>query len=216
MLGFEHPAVRHVPEGSCHASCSWLDCAAPLKSWTMTCPWLAALSLLMVYREFTCFLRKHNCIAGPTLVHCSPARFLHFLMPCPGPPLAPQSHAESAQLHVVWATSQPYWRTGTDILCIAAMFGFFFHPGPVTNFEEAAMNDKAKFGRWHRGMLERGQYVSLISRPSHVSSSFWSVLSFAVCMRFTAAFETAVPSVRVHLFVSQRGTMFAWQFLFTS
>ena len=36
------------------------------------------------------------------------------------------------------------------------MFGFFFHPGPVTNFEEAANNDKAKFGRWHRGMLERG------------------------------------------------------------
>ena len=37
------------------------------------------------------------------------------------------------------------------------MFGFFFHPGPVNNFEEAANNDKAKFGRWHRGMLERGE-----------------------------------------------------------
>ncbi len=42
-------------------------------------------------------------------------------------------------------------------LLFTAMFGFFFHPGPVTNFEEAANNDKAKFGRWHRGMLERGE-----------------------------------------------------------
>jgi glutamate-1-semialdehyde 2,1-aminomutase len=40
------------------------------------------------------------------------------------------------------------------------MFGFFFTKGPVTCFEEAKQSDTAKFGRFHRGMLERGVYLA--------------------------------------------------------
>ena len=40
------------------------------------------------------------------------------------------------------------------------MFGFFFTNGPVTCFEDATKADTAKFGRFHRGMLERGVYLA--------------------------------------------------------
>ena len=40
------------------------------------------------------------------------------------------------------------------------MFGFFFTSGPVNCFEDATKADMAKFGRWHRGMLERGVYLA--------------------------------------------------------
>lgn len=40
------------------------------------------------------------------------------------------------------------------------MFGFFFHDRPVLNFEEAKKSDTAKFGKFHRGMLERGVYLA--------------------------------------------------------
>ena len=40
------------------------------------------------------------------------------------------------------------------------MFGFFFTKGPVKCFEDATKADTAKFGRFHRGMLERGVYLA--------------------------------------------------------
>lgn len=40
------------------------------------------------------------------------------------------------------------------------MFGFFFTKGPVNCFEDATKADMAKFGRFHRGMLERGVYLA--------------------------------------------------------
>lgn len=40
------------------------------------------------------------------------------------------------------------------------MFGFFFTNGPVNCFEDATKADTAKFGRFHRGMLERGVYLA--------------------------------------------------------
>ena len=40
------------------------------------------------------------------------------------------------------------------------MFGFFFQKGPVNCFEDATKSDTAKFGRFHRGMLERGVYLA--------------------------------------------------------
>lgn len=43
---------------------------------------------------------------------------------------------------------------------VGGMFGFFFCKGPVTCFEEATASDTEKFGRWHRGMLERGVYLA--------------------------------------------------------
>merc|ERR1719409_757415 len=40
---------------------------------------------------------------------------------------------------------------------ISGMFGFFFCEGPVKCFADAAKSDTAKFAKWHRGMLERGE-----------------------------------------------------------
>jgi len=51
---------------------------------------------------------------------------------------------------------------------ISAMFGQFFIKGPVKNFEDAAGQDTAKFGRFHRGMLERGIYLA----PSAYEAGF--------------------------------------------
>jgi glutamate-1-semialdehyde 2,1-aminomutase len=54
---------------------------------------------------------------------------------------------------------------------ISGMFGFFFCEGPVTCFEEAMAADTAKFGRFHRGMLEHGVYLA----PSQFEAGFTSL-----------------------------------------
>ena len=54
---------------------------------------------------------------------------------------------------------------------ISAMFGLFFCAGPVRNYDEAKQSDTAKFGRFHRGMLERGIYLA----PSQFEAGFTSL-----------------------------------------
>lgn len=54
---------------------------------------------------------------------------------------------------------------------ISAMFGFFFTAGPVHNFGDAKQSDTAKFGRFHRGMLEQGIYLA----PSQFEAGFTSL-----------------------------------------
>ncbi|BAY20666.1 glutamate-1-semialdehyde aminotransferase [Calothrix sp. NIES-2100] len=54
---------------------------------------------------------------------------------------------------------------------ISAMFGLFFTAGPVHNYEDAKNSDTAKFGRFHRGMLERGIYLA----PSQFEAGFTSL-----------------------------------------
>ncbi len=54
---------------------------------------------------------------------------------------------------------------------ISAMFGFFFNPGPVHNYDDAKQSDLAKFGRFHRGMLEQGIYLA----PSQFEAGFTSI-----------------------------------------
>lgn len=54
---------------------------------------------------------------------------------------------------------------------ISAMFGLFFCAGPVRNYEDAKKADTAKFGRFHRGMLERGIYLA----PSQFEAGFTSL-----------------------------------------
>ncbi len=54
---------------------------------------------------------------------------------------------------------------------ISGMFGLFFTAGPVHNYEDAKKSDSAKFGRFHRGMLERGIYLA----PSQFEAGFTSV-----------------------------------------
>ncbi|TVP56718.1 MAG: glutamate-1-semialdehyde-2,1-aminomutase [Nodularia sp. (in: Bacteria)] len=54
---------------------------------------------------------------------------------------------------------------------ISAMFGLFFTSGPVHNYEDAKKSDMAKFGRFHRAMLERGVYLA----PSQFEAGFTSL-----------------------------------------
>ena len=54
---------------------------------------------------------------------------------------------------------------------ISGMFGFFFTEGPVHNYEDAKKSDMAKFGRFHRGMLEHGVYLA----PSQFEAGFMSL-----------------------------------------
>jgi glutamate-1-semialdehyde 2,1-aminomutase len=54
---------------------------------------------------------------------------------------------------------------------ISAMFGMFFTGEPVHNYEDAKKSDTAKFGRFHRGMLEKGIYLA----PSQFEAGFTSL-----------------------------------------
>ena len=54
---------------------------------------------------------------------------------------------------------------------ISGMFGFFFNPGPVRNYDDAKLSDLAKFSRFHRGMLEHGVYLA----PSQFEAGFTSL-----------------------------------------
>ncbi|WP_024750185.1 glutamate-1-semialdehyde 2,1-aminomutase [Crocosphaera subtropica] len=54
---------------------------------------------------------------------------------------------------------------------IGAMFGLFFTEGPVRNYDDAKKSDLAKFGRFHRGMLEKGVYLA----PSQFEAGFTSL-----------------------------------------
>ena len=51
---------------------------------------------------------------------------------------------------------------------VGSMWTWFFTAGPVTNYEEAARADTAAFGRFHRGMLERGVWLP----PSQFEAAF--------------------------------------------
>ena len=54
---------------------------------------------------------------------------------------------------------------------ISGMFGLFFTNGPVHNYEDAKKSDTTKFGRFHRGMLDRGVYLA----PSQFEAGFTSL-----------------------------------------
>jgi len=54
---------------------------------------------------------------------------------------------------------------------ISGMFGLFFTPGPVHNYEDAKAADLNKFSRFHRGMLEQGVYLA----PSQFEAGFTSL-----------------------------------------
>ena len=51
---------------------------------------------------------------------------------------------------------------------VGSMFTWFFTPEAVTDFESAAKSDTAAFGRFHRGMLERGVWLP----PSQFEAAF--------------------------------------------
>jgi glutamate-1-semialdehyde 2,1-aminomutase len=62
---------------------------------------------------------------------------------------------------------------GVDLLTAHAggMLGFFFHPGPVRNFDDAQKSDAEAFKLFFAGMLERGVYLA----PSPYEAAFVSL-----------------------------------------
>ena len=73
---------------------------------------------------------------------------------------------------------------------ISAMFGMFFTAGPVNNYEDAKKSDTAKFGRFHRGMLEHGIYLA----PSQFEAGFTSLAHTEEDIEQTLAAAKAVLS----------------------
>ena len=53
---------------------------------------------------------------------------------------------------------------------VGAMWTWFFTPGPVRNYDEAAASDTAAFGRFHNAMLEQGIWLP----PSQFEAAFLS------------------------------------------
>jgi glutamate-1-semialdehyde 2,1-aminomutase len=53
---------------------------------------------------------------------------------------------------------------------VGSMGTWFFTPGPVTNYDEAAKSDTAAFGRFHRAMLDQGVWLP----PSQFEAAFVS------------------------------------------
>jgi glutamate-1-semialdehyde 2,1-aminomutase len=51
---------------------------------------------------------------------------------------------------------------------VGAMWTWFFTPGPVRDYDEAAKSDTAAFGRFHRAMLEQGVWLP----PSQFEAAF--------------------------------------------
>ncbi len=56
-------------------------------------------------------------------------------------------------------------------VAVGGMFGFFFHPGPVRCFEEAAKADEARFRAFFHAMLDHGFYLA----PSPYEAGFVSL-----------------------------------------
>ena len=54
---------------------------------------------------------------------------------------------------------------------VGGMFGFFFHPGPVANFEDAKKSNGPRFRRFFAAMLARGVYLA----PSAYEAGFVSL-----------------------------------------
>jgi glutamate-1-semialdehyde 2,1-aminomutase len=53
---------------------------------------------------------------------------------------------------------------------VGAMFGGFFHPGPVHDYADAKKSDLDRFSRWHTQMLANGIYLA----PSQFEAAFVS------------------------------------------
>jgi glutamate-1-semialdehyde 2,1-aminomutase len=79
---------------------------------------------------------------------------------------------------------------------VGGMFGFFFHPGPVRNFEDAKKASQARFRRFFACMLEAGVYLA----PSPFEAGFVSLAHRRKEIRATldAAEKALAATARVH------------------
>jgi len=64
---------------------------------------------------------------------------------------------------------------------VGSMLTPFFHEGPVRNWSDAAQSDKARFARFHRGLLARGVYWP----PSQFEAGFVSLAHDAAALELT-------------------------------
>lgn len=79
---------------------------------------------------------------------------------------------ESAARAVAEGVAAEAKRAGVALMLnrVGSMWTWFFTPGPVRNYAEAAKSDTAAFGRFHRAMLERGVWLP----PSQFEAAFLS------------------------------------------
>jgi glutamate-1-semialdehyde 2,1-aminomutase len=54
---------------------------------------------------------------------------------------------------------------------VGSMWTWFFAPGPVTDYGQAALSDTAAFGHFHRAMLDQGVWLP----PSQFEAAFLSI-----------------------------------------
>jgi len=82
------------------------------------------------------------------------------------------SRLEAASRAVAEGVAQEAARASVAVTTnrVGAMWTWFFTGSPVTNYAEAAKSDTAAFGRFHRGMLDRGVWLP----PSQFEAAFIS------------------------------------------
>jgi glutamate-1-semialdehyde 2,1-aminomutase len=77
---------------------------------------------------------------------------------------------------------------GVTVNRVGSMFTFFFTDGAVTDWDSAKRCDTARFGRFFRGMLERGIYLA----PSQFEAAFVSTAHTGDDIRRTIAAARAI------------------------
>ena len=63
------------------------------------------------------------------------------------------------ELAVIFNTAASRFKIDIQFSSMGSMFGFFFHPGPVTTKLEVDNCDFQRFKRFFVGMLERGSIL---------------------------------------------------------
>jgi glutamate-1-semialdehyde 2,1-aminomutase len=80
---------------------------------------------------------------------------------------------------------------------VGSMWTWFFQPGPVTNYTQAAQSDTQAFARFHRSMLERGiwlppsQFEAMFLSAAHGQPEIQATLTAAAAAFALLAAETA-------------------------
>jgi glutamate-1-semialdehyde 2,1-aminomutase len=79
--------------------------------------------------------------------------------------------------------------TGT-VQRVGSMLTLFFHPGPVRSWSDAKSADTARFGAWHRALIERGIYWP----PAQFEAAFVSLAHDEEAIDHTAKMAEAALS----------------------
>jgi len=77
----------------------------------------------------------------------------------------------SARLEEGLRTALARTKTPGCVQRVGSMLTLFFNEGPVRSWSDSQKSDTVRFGRWHRGMIARGQYFP----PSQFEAAFVSV-----------------------------------------